>query len=99
MTAGSRSSQQLDGVLPVVPVRSAELVQDPPLLLAAGPLIPHRHGRRVVVPGLSLHLTGPPFGQIFSEPVVQIHSEATPPLWVSSVSTQVAVIAHPLRSR
>ena len=31
-----------------------------------------------------------PFGQIFSEPVGQIRSEATTPLWVTSVSTQLA---------
>src|SRR6202049_4957220 len=91
-SARERPTQQLDGVLPVIPSRSAALVQDPALLLAAGQLIPHGHRRRVVVPGLSLHLTGPPFGQIFSEPVGQICSEATTPLWVSSVSTQVAPI-------
>src|SRR5579859_6285704 len=76
-SARERPTQQLDGVLPVIPSRCAELVQDPALLLAAGPLIPHRHRRGVVVPGLSLHLTGPPFGQIFSEPVGQIRSPET----------------------
>src|SRR5579859_5550073 len=86
---GQVAAQQLDGVLPVVPGRGAELVQDPALLLAARPLIPHAHRRRIVVPGLSLHLTGPPFGQIFSKPVGQICSEATTPPWVRSVSMQV----------
>src|SRR5947209_5702835 len=85
-SARERPTQQLDGVLPVVPGRGAELVQDPALLLAAGPLIPHRHRRGVVVSGLSLHLTGPPFGQIFSEPIGQICSGATTPLWVRSFS-------------
>jgi hypothetical protein len=38
-----RPTQELDGVFPVVPGRGAELVQNPALLLAARPLIPHDH--------------------------------------------------------
>ena len=84
--------QQLDGVLPVVPRRRAELIQDPAFLLAARPLVTHRYRRRIVVPGLSSHLTGPPSDQIFSDALGQISLEATTPFRVRSASTQVALM-------